>query len=888
MSRIEQVISVLLALIGLVSGAVASDDAAFVDQNVPTCMVTGRSYAVSVTMLNTGDSSWSGASGYVLGTADVGSDQIWGLTMTPLRFDDIVEPGLRRTFVFTIRAPSTPGTHEFKWQMGRGPLHRFGAPTPGVMVNVTDTPDDGNDAEFLAQMIAGILDPEVLIVSPGQRFYATIAMLNTGTSTWSRSRGHSLISENPARNTLWGRDRIDLEPIESLPASGYREFGAWLIAPEEEGEYDLQWRMAELESSEREFGEFTKNVKITVWAGKHSEKGAEPVGPPLINGVAHTRAVKLPCGQPFTLSIRMKNAGQTTWENTGSPMITLGSVEDNPAWGVTRIDLKPGEIVPPGATKTFRANLVAPDKGGTYVLQWQLLEEQREWFGEPTPLVKVVVTGCTMAACTSSCPGADPNDEIPDTQALQDCINSQKTVELCPGTKGYIVTCPNPRYPNPLCGLEIMKGDQTLTSAIGDKNDRRTWAIIVAKDDLWAFVDDPIESKRRGGMIRAYGKSNVTLRYLVINGNKSGRSSGSSSPAHSCVGDNRLGGTTLHFQNCHGLSLTYLDVKNTLCGTAIGTTNGSNITIKNVQVKDSGFQCSLPSIDAAYSDGMTLTSAGNTIKHNVVEDFSDCGIVSGGGSNTIQNNTIQQSGMSGGTGIALVNFGGTSPGNHTGTSVTGNTISSSSSKRMDFGLVLGPHPWNSSQTSSGGTIESNTIRNAMRNLVVDGHNNAVVCRNTVSGAGWISSCWFGACQDQDYAVAHSSGCTLQSGFGPTNYYYYHDGGTACGDAPRPSFSRCATSSAKLDDITAPFIELTERYAMSRSGVREIVADAWDIESGVDSVEIWIDGVMRTTLYSYPYKYAWDTNEELAGTHEIRVRAFNGSGVVTETILHTQS
>ena len=113
---------------------VGLDNAAFVSQSVPATMVAGQSYAVSVTMQNTGSTTW--ASGTVgLGSQNRASNTTWGVSKVALT--SAVAPGASRTFNFNVTAPSTAGTHNFQWKMVEGTNGWFGAQSTNVAVNVT-------------------------------------------------------------------------------------------------------------------------------------------------------------------------------------------------------------------------------------------------------------------------------------------------------------------------------------------------------------------------------------------------------------------------------------------------------------------------------------------------------------------------------------------------------------------------------------------------------------------------------------------------------------------------------------------------------------------------------------------------------------------------------
>ncbi len=131
------------------------NDAAFVSQNVPPQMTTGQTYTVSVTMRNTGDTTWSRTVDHRLGSQNPQDNTVWGMGRVELDPYELVAPGQSRTFSFSVQAPSAPGDYSFQWRMVQEQVEWFGAATPNVIVSVRSPPPDTQP-------------PTVAIVSPAQ------------------------------------------------------------------------------------------------------------------------------------------------------------------------------------------------------------------------------------------------------------------------------------------------------------------------------------------------------------------------------------------------------------------------------------------------------------------------------------------------------------------------------------------------------------------------------------------------------------------------------------------------------------------------------------------------------------------------------------------------
>ncbi|MGH9916763.1 MAG: hypothetical protein ACRD63_15915, partial [Pyrinomonadaceae bacterium] len=92
------------------------NNATFVARSVPTTMMTGQQYNVSVTMRNSGDKTWTRTGNYNLGSrTDGNTNWLSGGNRVGLPSDRL--PGETATFNFIVTAPSTPGNYNFQWQM---------------------------------------------------------------------------------------------------------------------------------------------------------------------------------------------------------------------------------------------------------------------------------------------------------------------------------------------------------------------------------------------------------------------------------------------------------------------------------------------------------------------------------------------------------------------------------------------------------------------------------------------------------------------------------------------------------------------------------------------------------------------------------------------------
>ncbi|HEV2798920.1 MAG TPA: NBR1-Ig-like domain-containing protein [Pyrinomonadaceae bacterium] len=111
-----------------------SNGMSFVSQSVPYSMEAGYGYDVSVTMRNTGTSTWSDQGLFRLGAQNPIDNYTWGLNRVAVPTS--VPPGGEVTFNFYVAAPSTPGAYNFQWQMMQDGVGWFGDMTPNIIVDV--------------------------------------------------------------------------------------------------------------------------------------------------------------------------------------------------------------------------------------------------------------------------------------------------------------------------------------------------------------------------------------------------------------------------------------------------------------------------------------------------------------------------------------------------------------------------------------------------------------------------------------------------------------------------------------------------------------------------------------------------------------------------------
>lgn len=98
-------------------------------------------------------------------------------------------------------------------------------------------------------------------------------------------------------------------------------------------------------------------------------------------------------GEEYTVDVTVKNVGSTTWVSAGNRPWRLGSQSprDNNRWGMSRVAISDGREVRPGDTYTFSVTVTAPGNAGNHAMQWQMVQDGREWFGQTTERLTINV-----------------------------------------------------------------------------------------------------------------------------------------------------------------------------------------------------------------------------------------------------------------------------------------------------------------------------------------------------------------------------------------------------------------------------------------------------------------------------------------------------------------
>ena len=328
------------------SGVPLYSDSAFVSQNVPNTIAPGATVEVNITMNNDGTETWDPSS-FRLGSQNVQGNTTWGTSR--VNMTATVAPGANKTFTFNITAPNTQGTYNFQWKMVNDGVEWFGALSDNVVIEITDAvPLPG---------VATMLSP-----ADGGNFLSIETELSWTVGAYATSH-----------QVLFGTDAGNLASTTQSASS----FDPGTL------EYDTTyyWQINENNATGTTTGNlwsFTTESLILVNDASFTAQ----------NGVT----ANMTTGDTVSVTVTMKNTGSTTW--TKDDLIQLGSqnVQDNSTWGFNRVELAVAESVAPGGEKTFAFDITVPALAGTYNFQWQMVQDEGEWFGASSTNVAINVS----------------------------------------------------------------------------------------------------------------------------------------------------------------------------------------------------------------------------------------------------------------------------------------------------------------------------------------------------------------------------------------------------------------------------------------------------------------------------------------------------------------
>jgi hypothetical protein len=346
------------------------------------------------------------------------------------------------------------------------------------------------------------------------------------------------------------------------------------------------------------------------------------------------------------------------------------------------------------------------------------------------------IPSLTFAQPSPTCTNANPYDNNPDDQALQQCLDGGGTIVLeSVVDPGYIIQDT----------LWVTKNNTILTTTNG------YYAFFYAAPNLM------------NQMLIADGLDGFRMEHMFFDGNKDNRSgrnchTDSGNPDH---------GKNLRIQGT-GFNLFDVYSVNAYCGSGLET-SGSGFEISYSQFSNNGTE--VP--NGKWADGLTVWGCyGSIIHDNRFQDNTDVDLIIGDSSScSVWANTITHVARYGVAGFMVASFPGF-PRSHPNGWFSDNHVSSLPDL-LSFGIMVGVHPWDANTwTDDVGVIESNSSSGAVVNLAIDGIVSGTIRNNTLTGA--TGSRGFKCPTSAEFTLAHYGTADVSSQ-APTPLPLQYDG-----------------------------------------------------------------------------------------------------------------
>jgi subtilisin-like proprotein convertase family protein/subtilisin family serine protease len=228
---------------------ILKDNAKFITQTVPTTMVAGQTYPVTLQFLNNGYSCWNHTAWY-LRAENPSANTTWGASTVSLASTDNIAPTFSKTFSFKIYAPTAAGAYNFQWRMHHSGFMGFGDYSTNIPITVTLMPDA---ARFMSTSTL----PNSVVA--GSTFPVTVTMRNVGSNSWLGGAAYNL--KAVTSSTKWANPNIFLQPSDNIPQGATKTFTFTATAPSTPGSYVMQYQMA---NGTTAFGDRTASKTIQV------------------------------------------------------------------------------------------------------------------------------------------------------------------------------------------------------------------------------------------------------------------------------------------------------------------------------------------------------------------------------------------------------------------------------------------------------------------------------------------------------------------------------------------------------------------------------------------------------------------------------------------------
>ena len=210
----------------------AGDSSQVASHSLPSSIACGGSKQVSITMKNTGTTTWTRGAGYKLGPVG-DSDPLYSSGRIPLPSGVSVAPGQQLTFSFTLTAPAASGSYRTDWRMIHVGSGWFGA-TAVRYVSVSCV----NNSSLVSVNLPSTF-------GCAESYQASVRLKNTGSTTWTRGGSYKFGPVGDS-DPFYSSGRIELPSGVSVAPGQSYTFQLTLTSNDTSGSFVTDWRMLQL------------------------------------------------------------------------------------------------------------------------------------------------------------------------------------------------------------------------------------------------------------------------------------------------------------------------------------------------------------------------------------------------------------------------------------------------------------------------------------------------------------------------------------------------------------------------------------------------------------------------------------------------------------------
>ncbi len=114
-------------------------------------------------------------------------------------------------------------------------------------------------------------------------------------------------------------------------------------------------------------------------------------------------SLQMTIGTVYRVTVMYKNIGSVPWTIADNYALTSTNPNFNSIWGISKVSL-PTVSIPPGSIATFVFDVTAPSVVGNYTMQWSMMQENVQLFGDPSTLATIQIGCLSGGTCVTATP----------------------------------------------------------------------------------------------------------------------------------------------------------------------------------------------------------------------------------------------------------------------------------------------------------------------------------------------------------------------------------------------------------------------------------------------------------------------------------------------------